>query len=443
MHNQRRILLILALLTLLAQGLARMVIAPLWAHYDEASHYEYMRYVTENQRLPDRENADFAILRRIALTYDAQPPIQANCDTHGAAGCIRIGAQFDEMPAYYLLQALIQSVFATADLRQQVILARFVSVLLSVAVGLIGYATARELFPHTPLIAVGVPLTMGVLFGYVDLMSSVNNDVGAVAAVSLMVYASTRLVKHGLSPARLTVMLLAAGLCIAVKSSAFIALPIGGFALFLMLWRRLPMWGKTLIVVIPAVCMVFAFVWIPNYGLYLRPALNDLMPVGGLNARLGSWYLAEHRIHYWAALRWLFVTFWSGFATGVAGIPQGGIVVFAILSGAAVIGMMRGWAVETLTLWQRQVILLLLCATACSLILSILRIDPPGGYIPGARHVYTVIVPILICLLAGLGSWLPRRWQPYGLAALILSLYLIGLWSLITVQLAWYALNTP
>jgi len=52
--------------------------------------------------------------------------------------------------------------------------------------------------------AVVVPLTLASLPGFADLLSSVNNDVGAVAFVSLVLWGSLRLIQRGLMPLDLT-----------------------------------------------------------------------------------------------------------------------------------------------------------------------------------------------------------------------------------------------
>jgi hypothetical protein len=436
-------ILFLALLTLLAQGLVRVMIVPLWAHYDEPSHYEYMRYIVENRRLPAQGQPDTAILERIADTYRRDTPIRPSCDTRGLEPCVAMGKQFDEMPGYYLLQAIIQIALNPGSIYQQVATAQIVSVLLSAAVGLIGWMTMQEAFPAQPLLAAGTPLLMSSLFGYVDLMSSLNNDVGAVAAVSLLVLASTLMLKHGLKWRTILLVLIAVTLCILAKSSGFIALPLSLFTISLTQWAKLPTQIKVGLVIGTALMAALAFTWVPQMGLLLRPALNDLLPVGGLNARLISWYNPQHWSHYGAALRWLFVTFWSGFGTGQPGLPQGAIVVLSGLSALAVIGIIRAWRESRVTSWQQQIVLFYVMTVAASLVVSILRIDPPGGYVPSTRHLYVSIIPTVFFILVGLGSWIPLQWRRYGMAGLIISLHILGLWSLVNVQIPWYVLNSP
>ena len=77
--------LLLALLVIFSQGILRITTVPLWGHYDEPTHYEYMRYLVEDRQLPAGQPADYTILERIAATYPEA--IIANCyqiDTQGS-----------------------------------------------------------------------------------------------------------------------------------------------------------------------------------------------------------------------------------------------------------------------------------------------------------------------------------------------------------------------
>jgi hypothetical protein len=436
-------ILVLILLTLLAQGVVRVAIVPLWAHYDEASHYEYVRYIVENGQLPTPGKFDFAILKRIGDTYGPDTPIKPKCDTRGFEACIIPGLQFDEVPGYYALQALFQWLINLPSIEAQVTVARIVSVFIGAGVGLLGWHTLREAFPAHPLLAAGSVLMMSSLFGYIDLMSSLNNDVGAVAAVSLLIFASTLLIKYGLKWQSILLLMFAMILCVLAKSTSAIGIPLGLFVIGQTQWHKLPKPAKVAIFSVPMLIAALAFTWIPGDGLLLRPSIDNLVPAGGLNSRLGLWYDPQNWSHYWSALRWLFVTFWAGFGTGVSGLPLGFIILFAAISGAALIGLVRVWRTSYLSKWQRQLILLFALTIFAALVLSFLRVDPPGGYIPTARHLYVAIIPIQFFLLVGLGSWLPQRWRRVSFVGFVLFLNLVSVWSLIYVQLPWYVIHSP
>jgi hypothetical protein len=443
LHRYENQVLILVLLVLLAQGMVRIAFVPRWMHYDEASHYEYMRYLVEEKKLPDPEHPNFNILNRVASTFEPNAVISPMCDQHGSGNCIQIGQQFGEVPGYYVLQALMQIIFHPKTIDSQIALARFVSVLLSIIVGWLGYAAAREVLPTRPLLAFAMPLTMSVLIGYVDLMSALNNDAGAVAALSLMVFAATRMIKYGTGWRTGTLVIAALAACLLTKITAWIGVPLAAFAALLGIWDHLPIVVRRAILVATVLITAGAIVWEPGVGLLLRPSINRLIPTGGVNARLRAWYMPASWPHYAAGVRWQFVTFWSGFATGVSGLPRGGIVVLSALSAAAIAGLLKGWRTSHLANWQWHILLFYMATIGLSLLMSVMRIDGPGGYMPTARHFYVAIIPTLLLLLIGLAAWVPPAWQRYALAGLILGFFIMNLWSLITVQIPVFGSDLP
>lgn len=440
--------MVLALLVVLSQGVMRLTTAPLWAHYDEPTHYEYMRYIVEDGVIPTPESPpDFTILERIAATYPQARIAHCYQIESEDMPCVLIGHQFPEMPGYYLLQALFQILFRSADIYQQVWLARLVSVLLAVGGGGLGYATARTLFPDRPLFAVSVPLLLGLIGGYGDLMSALNNDVGAVAAFSLFVYTMTRILKKGINLPN--GLLLGASLLAAwfAKTSAWIAVPLAGVGLLLIYWPVLPRVVKIALGVGVLAVLVWAVKWQPGVGPLLRPTLDARLPLGGFNGRLPFWYDPHNWPYYWGALRWQFVTFWSGFGNGVAGLPRGPLVLLLALSALAALGLIGGWEARKLTREQVRVLIFFAVVVASALLVSLMRIDNPhrgGSYIPSARHFFIAIVPLAVLMLLGWTRWLPAgKGQRYALAGLVLSLHLLNVWSILAVQLPWFAANWP
>jgi hypothetical protein len=204
--------LILVLLFTAAQSAVRLAVVPLWAHYDEITHFEYVQFIVEHGRLP-RPDA---------------------------------GSQFAEAPGYYVLQAAVQRALSPATVMAQVTLARAVSALLALGVAALAYATTRLIFPDNFLLAVAVPAAMATIFGYVDLMSAVNNDVAAVAAISLLVYAVARLIRRGYRFANLIWLGAAVAGCIFSKTTAWIGLPLAVIGVILAGWRWLPHWLKVI-----------------------------------------------------------------------------------------------------------------------------------------------------------------------------------------------------
>jgi hypothetical protein len=456
--RQRWAALGLVLLFVLVQGVLRLAVAPLWGHYDEHTHYEYLRYVVTHRALPQPGVPDRAILERVAATFDPDATVQIDgCDAVEAAGskipCLRPAHQFNEPPGFYLLQAAFRFVIPIQTVKGEVWLARSVSILLAVAVAWMGYRTARLIFPSSRALAVGVPLVMGANFAYMDLMSSLNNDVAAVAAYSLMVYALVRAIRRPLS-VWVVALVVAAGIaCFLAKFSAWVGIPLAAVGLLMAAWPGFPRVVKIGIGVAALLAVVAIFRWEPGVGPLLRPAIDRYFPYGGMNHRFMSWYdWGRTGGVYWPAVRWQFVSFWAAFATGVPGLPVWGVALLFALSAMGVIGLavqaIRHLRRGDLSGAQWRALILLVVAALTALALSLLRIDPPNQdgvstYIPTARHFYTAIIPTVLLLLAGLGAWIRPAWRHRALAGLLLALFVLNVWSVLNVQIPWFLTNWP
>src|SRR5688572_9576158 len=60
---------LLVLLVILAQGIVRLAVCPLWAHYDESSHYEALRMMTMYGQMPTTGEMDPMIFKEIESTF--------------------------------------------------------------------------------------------------------------------------------------------------------------------------------------------------------------------------------------------------------------------------------------------------------------------------------------------------------------------------------------
>jgi 4-amino-4-deoxy-L-arabinose transferase-like glycosyltransferase len=222
LYRRRLLLLILALT--FVRGLLYLAVFPPWQHYDEPTHFEYLRLIAERARLPHQDDYDLAMRQEIASSMQAAgfwkglqaPTIEFWSDEPPPIGVSELG----HPPLYYALQALPQLLVAHQDVETQLYLARFITVLLSLIVVTAAYGLLVEVFPQWIWLPVAVAAFIALLPPFADLMSAVNNDTGAVAAVSLLLWSSARLARRGPSPGRLVIVLLLTGACIATKSTA-------------------------------------------------------------------------------------------------------------------------------------------------------------------------------------------------------------------------------
>ena len=242
-HLGRRQLLFLALVLVLmfVRGLLYLVAFPPWQHYDEPTHFEYVRLIAEQGRLPQADDYDLEMRREIAASMresgfwadPGSPSIDFWSTTPPDIGI----TELVHPPLYYALLALPQRLARHQGVGVQLYLARLGSILLGLVVVASAFGLVTEVFPRRQMLPVAVAVLIALLPPFVDLMSSVNNDVGAAAAVSLLLWASVRMIRRGPLLWQGGLVLLLAGACIATKSTASIVavavlLVVGGGYLF-------------------------------------------------------------------------------------------------------------------------------------------------------------------------------------------------------------------
>ncbi|MEJ2211239.1 MAG: hypothetical protein P8129_19665, partial [Anaerolineae bacterium] len=69
-RGRHRLLLALLILASL-YGLLYLAIMPPWQHYDEPTHFEYVRLLAERKTLPQADDYDLAMRREIAASMQA------------------------------------------------------------------------------------------------------------------------------------------------------------------------------------------------------------------------------------------------------------------------------------------------------------------------------------------------------------------------------------
>jgi hypothetical protein len=233
-----RMRLALVLLIALCQGALYLCLQPPWQHYDEPTHFEYAWLVANQPGLPQPGSIDQTVRRDIAASmiqhaFFRNMPVPALLTN----GPIEIGVtELGHPPAYYLLVSVPLRLVAHLDITSQLYVARGVSVLLFMLTIIIAAGLMRDLAPRGHVLRWAVPLTLALIPPFVDLMTAVNNDVGAVALFSLFLWGAVRTIRFGLSWPRLAWMLATALLAAWTKNTAAIALPLALIACLVTFW---------------------------------------------------------------------------------------------------------------------------------------------------------------------------------------------------------------
>jgi hypothetical protein len=247
-------LLALILVAGLVHGLFYVFLVPPWEHYDEPTHFEYAWLVANRTSWPQPGDSDESMLRQVNASlrehgffYGSRSKILL--DT--VQGPPWIGMpQLASPPAYYAWASLPLRLLKGTDITLQLYAARLASLLLClISIALAWGVVAEVVAAGSPLRWL-VPTTMALLPGYVDLMTAVNCDVGAVAAFCLFLWGAIRLVRRKFSWWNLLWATAAALLCFKTKSTVMIAVPLLGLALLLAAargrWRRAVVGGAAL-----------------------------------------------------------------------------------------------------------------------------------------------------------------------------------------------------
>jgi hypothetical protein len=217
----------LVLVLALLRGILYLALLPPWQHYDEPTHFEYVRLIAERLRLPQPGDYDLEMRREIAASMKAhgfyrelgEPTIDLWSDEPPGIGI----AELKHPPLYYTMVALPQFLAMAQDVETQLYLARLVSVGLYVLVVAATYGMLKDLLNGRRWLPLVVATFVAFLPPLTDLMSAVNNDVGAIAAVTLLLWASVRLLRDGFSIRRALAGLFLAGACFLTKSTASVA----------------------------------------------------------------------------------------------------------------------------------------------------------------------------------------------------------------------------
>jgi hypothetical protein len=256
----------LILLVGLLNGLLFVFIVPPWQHYDEPGHFEYAWLIANRPGLPQAGDYDQGMRREMAASmiehdFFAGLPFRPNLLSEQEPIWIGL-AQTADRPLYYWLAALPLRLVRTSDITFQLYLARLVSLGLYLVSIAACYAIVCELtHPGSPLRWLA-PLSMTLLPGFADLMTAVNNDVGAVAFFSVFLWASLRLVRGGFSWLGAIGSVGLAATCVFTKGTVLLAAPMALLALALALLpdqRRRWVWPGLAVVLVAG--LAFSLVW--------------------------------------------------------------------------------------------------------------------------------------------------------------------------------------
>jgi len=256
----------LVLLLGAAHGLIYVFLIPPWQHYDEPGNFEYAWLVANYEGLPERGDHDQSMRREVSASmiehnFYENIPGMPNMLSLNQPKSIGI-PQTSDPPLYYQLVSLPLSLLRGTDITFQLHIGRLISWALFNICILSAWGLMNELTqPRHPLRWM-VPFSLALLPGFVDIMTAVNNDVGATAFFSLFLWGAVITIKHGLSWRRLFWIMGTTILCLFTKSTVYFVLPLLGITVLFAIFRgKRRRWAWHIIGVCGIGLFLIAFTW--------------------------------------------------------------------------------------------------------------------------------------------------------------------------------------
>ncbi|MFQ3632321.1 hypothetical protein [Roseiflexus sp.] len=166
------------------------------------------------------------------------------------------GRALSHPPLYHLLVSLPLRASAELDVFSQLRLARGVSLLFFLATILAISMTIRTITPAGHVLRWLVPLIATLIPSFVNTMTSVNNDAGAVLAVSLFLWVVSKATVSGLTVRRAVAIIGLAVLAGAVKNTSLVVLPLTPIILLVIVWsQRKWRWRSLAVLTVPSMCI--------------------------------------------------------------------------------------------------------------------------------------------------------------------------------------------
>ena len=208
-------------------GLTFIYVVPPWQHYDEPTQFEYAWLIGNRPGLPASGDFDQSMRREVAasmIEHDFFRDLGFKPNLLSISKPIWIGiTQVGSKPLYYWLASLPLRIIQAADTTFQLYVLRFISLLLYLTTIVAAYGIAVELTPKKHPLRWLLPLSILMLPSLVDILTAVNDDVGATAFFSLFLWAGIRMINRGFNWLRLAILLLLGVVCFYTKTTVMVA----------------------------------------------------------------------------------------------------------------------------------------------------------------------------------------------------------------------------
>lgn len=248
----------------IVHGIVYLFLIPPWQHYDEPGHFEFA-WLLANHSSPIAPGVYQQAMRRELSAsmiendfYRAlgPPPNLLLSDTRIDIGLSQINPRW----LYYGFLSLFLRLSSGSDLGFQLYLSRFLSLILFLLCLLIAQRSIAALAqPGAPLTWM-VPMSLALLPGFVDIMTAVNDDVGAATIFLGFLLVCILLIQKGFSWLWFGALLILAANSYWTKNTVTVAVVLAPIAILFSLFRerkRWLVWGIFGLVLVALILSVF------------------------------------------------------------------------------------------------------------------------------------------------------------------------------------------
>jgi 4-amino-4-deoxy-L-arabinose transferase-like glycosyltransferase len=405
---------------------------PDWQAPDEPAHYNYVRQIAEDGRLPVLEMGDWQQAYQNQLVSSKfDPALMDRVDT--------IEYEDHQPPLYYLFQAPI---YALTD--GDLTVMRLFSVLLGAGIVLITWITLRLLLPRWPTVALTGAAFFAFLPQHLAVLGSVSNDTLAelIVGLTLLVTVIYLSEERRVNP---VILGLLAGIAMWTKTTIYFLGGIVVLAVLLRWWRERWHWQRgtahLVAVLIPALIMGGVW-WIHNLDVYGGTDFtgldrHDAVTIGQprTSEYIDTMYGGSTRVYLENYVKTTFRSFWGQFGWMAVPMPSRVYTIFLILTVLALLGTPLFFWRHPISRPQRDTLIVfvaVLAAVLAAYILYNLEFVQFQG-----RYLYYALIPFGFSVAVGLGGWVALLEDRFPVLAWVPTAAMIGL-----ALFALYALNT-
>ncbi len=246
------------MLVFLLRGVIYASVIPPWQSPDEPLHFDVVRYLVEERRLPvfgtgfrlshalagNLHRTDFFFLKRNLSRFTSRPPepIKKPARKHQHS----LNQQAQHPPLYYLIMIPIYLVFLKGGFILQMYFMRLAAVVMGAAALRLAFVTTREVFPGRTALEVGVPAFIAFHPMFTFIMAMVNNDSLTILLFFALITQLVRGLHTGFTLKRSVWVGITLGLGLMTKATFVPAVPLVMVAYALALIRQPEDWRRTL-----------------------------------------------------------------------------------------------------------------------------------------------------------------------------------------------------